>query len=798
MTKGILLAGCVSLSPLPLCGGAVYAQSTELDETQSSTSEDFTLEPDGTFAPDEIVVTAQGRTQRLQDVPISASVASGEALQKADITNLESLSVRLPNFRIATASISDFVTVRGVGSSLNLGFEQSVGTFVDGVYRGRSRTTRSGLFDLERVELLKGPQTTFFGNNTIAGAINITTRKPGKRVAANSQISFVPETEQVTAEAGFSLPLSETLAIRLAGRVTDGQGYIKNTNTGREGPAENRMIGRASVAWQPIDAIEIDARIDVGRNRDNAVANYELVGCPPEPAFGPPAAGCARYLAASGGAIDDVLDQRSEANRSYFDYDFVEAATTARIALGDHTLSSITGYFHHDYDTLYDPVPIPATRGGSVVGTTQTVATRIGERYEQFSQELRIASDDSKDISYIAGAYYQTSKLEVDQFIGLFFAPFGAFTGGLVAPTTPVATRVGVGERTDVYSAFGAATARLGPTFRINAGLRYSKVEKRDDRTSAVGATASLPSITNFVPLPTTAQAILSAITGLDVGDFAQGSRGDDRLLPSVSVQFDATPDVMAYVSYAKGFKAGGFSIGTSAASFGPETVDAYEVGIKSSLFDRLLTLNLAGFYSEYSQLQETSTIILPGSGAARQIVANVASTVAKGIELNATLMPIDGLTLSTDVAYLSSKYQDYFNGPCTSLQAATIPQCVQDLSGKDRAFAPKFSGNVGANYTTLLHSSLRLGLDANLYFSSRFLQQPTADPRIAQPGYAKLDARISLGGEDGRWEVALVGKNLTDKLTASYRQIVPSAVGSIAALADPPRTVGVQLTFRQ
>ena len=211
-----------------------------------------------------------------------------------------------------------------------------------------------------------------------------------------------------------------------------------------------------------------------------------------------------------------------------------------------------------------------------------------------------------------------------------------------------------------------------------------------------------------------------------------------------------------------------------------------------------MATLNIAAFHSKYSNLQETSTIIVSSSGAARQIVGNVASSIAKGVEVGAMLRPAEALTLTADVAYLSSKYDRYPNGPCTSLQSATIPNCVQDLSGKDRPFAPKFSGNVGANYKVYVSDDIRLSLGANMYFTSNFLQQPTSDPRLFQPGNTKVDARIAVGSDANGWELAIVGRNLTNKQTASYRQIMPTAPGSIAALADPPRTLGIQLIFRR
>lgn len=751
------------------------------------------------IATNDIVVTAQGRSQVLQDVPISASVTTGEAISRSNIPNLESLSARVPNFRIATASQSDFVTVRGVGSSLNLGFEQSVGTFVDGVYRGRSRTTRSGLFDIERVELLKGPQTTFFGNNTIAGAINITTRKPGDRLAANATGFYAPNTGEYTLEGGVSVPLTERFSVRLAARQSGMDGYIRNDNplVDEDGPHLNDRIVRVAAAWQPVDIIDVDARIDFGRNRDRGVANYELTQCPPPAVFGAPAGSCARYLAANGGVIDNEFDRRSQANPSYFHYDYVEAAQTTTVSLGEHRLILTTGYFDHDYQLLYDPIPIPARQGGSVVGTDFAVATDISEKYRQFSQEVRIASPDDQAISYLAGLYFQKSKLDVDAYIGYFFAPIAANSGGALPATTPIASRILATERSEVLSGFAATTIRMTERFRVNLGLRYSRVTKKDNRIAQIGAVAGSIPAPGFTPLSAAVQTLLFRPTSVDPGNFADPKRTDSKLLPTASIQYDMTDDVMVYGSYAKGFKAGGYSIGSANASFDPETVNAFEMGLKSSLFDRRLTFNIAAFYSRYSNLQEASTILVAGAAAARQIVGNVASTITKGIEVSTRLKVTPELTLFSDLALLSSRYRDFPNGPCTSVQAVTIPLCQQNLSGKLRPFAPKYSGNAGAAWVSPLTGSLDIKIDGTLFYTSTFRQQPTSDPRLAQPSHVKIDARIAVARNDGRWEAAVVGRNLTNKLTASYRQIFPSGVGSIANLADPPRSIGFQLNFR-
>lgn len=431
-----------------------------------------------------------------------------------------------------------------------------------------------------------------------------------------------------------------------------------------------------------------------------------------------------------------------------------------------------------------------------MVGTTNAVLVATNEKFQQFSQEVRFQSPTDVPVTYIAGAYYAHGRLKVDAHQGFYFAPFGARSGGEYGPTTPVVGQILNWETSDVMSLFGSTTINASDRARINLGVRYTIVSKDASRTAQIGTSGlAFPTIASFVPGNATTQAALLPVVGYDAGDFTNPNRSDSKLMPTASVQYDVTPDVMTYASYAKGFKAGGYSILNSKSAFGPETVDAYEIGIKSALFDRKLTFNIAVFYSKYKDLQESTTFNI-ASGSATQFVANVAQSTSKGVEIGTLLRASDRLTLTADVAYLDARYGDYPGAPCTALQKVGNPTCVQNLSGKRRAFAPEFSGNVGVSYSAPIGDSYKATVDGNVYFSSSFFQQPVADPFMSQSGYAKLDARVAFGRSDGLWELAIIGKNLTNKITASYRQTIV-APGSFQALADPRRSVGLQVTYR-
>lgn len=749
------------------------------------------------LAGGDIVVTARRRTERLQDVPVSVSVVSGESLDVYNIQSVEAVASRVSNVRIGPGPLSDLINIRGVGSSLNLGFEQSVGTFVDGVYRPRSRAIRTALFDVEQVEILKGPQTTFFGNNTIAGAINITTRKPSQSLETNATAFYAPNFEEYSVEAGISVPVTPRLAVRVAGRANGMDGYIKNEYLDDMSPRTREKIGRVALAWEPAQSVSVDARVDVGRMRNDGVWSTQLVSCPPPPEFLPRAVVCQRYLAAAGGDVDDELDGVSSTAGSFFNYDYLEAAQTTTIGIGQHSLILTTGYFEHEYELLNDVLPFPPDHGGSVFNTTQSLPDLLIEDFDLISQELRLQSPTGGTFEYMAGLYYYHSSLDVGTYQGQFFLPFGAFAPGFFTPADKIAFVIRNQEKNDTYSAFASATLRVLPQSRLNLGARYSIVKKKASRETVLGTVAgSLPNPDDFTPGPPGGQAILLPIVGVETGQFDDTSRTDKKFMPAISVEYDVRPNVMAYVSYAKGFKAGGFAGYAGKSIFDPETVDAFEAGVKSTILGGRGVVNVAAFYSDYNDLQETTTIFTE-LGTTRQIVGNVAKSTSKGVELTARFTIADGISLATDVAYLDARYEDYENAPCTALQSLFANPCTQDLSGKRRAFAPEWSGNVALSVDRPLNAALDFRFDTNVYFTSWYYQQPIADKNLSQPGYAKIDARFAIGPSNRRWEIAVVGKNLTDERTANWRQNIASP-GSFQVLEDPGRSVGLQLSWRQ
>jgi len=737
---------------------------------------------------DAILVTAQRRSQRVQDVPVSISVVPGDQLVRSGITHVTDLSQRLPNVKINSGGNADFINVRGVGSGNNPGFEQSVATFVDGVYRGRSRATRAALFDIDRVEVLKGPQTTFFGNNAIAGALNITTRKPDHELDYNISAAYGSYHEFLV-EGGVSIPVNENLAIRFASRFNGSNGAIKNTFLDRDEPRNRERIGRISLNFTPNDQYQSDLRFDIGRSRINGSFAVEFLNCP--------AGACNPILAETyAAAFDDRLNKRSAMPESYTDYDFKESAWNHSIDFGTVSLSASSGYFQHEFTLLTQQIPAPI-RG---VGGGGLLPIWVTEQYESFSQELRLQSASGGRFEWMLGAYYLDGDLKPNLYTGFRFpvqtangpAWFGDFLPGVYTSDSPITVEQRTTQKETTQSAFASLTLRPLDALSVNLGLRYSIVDKTSHRYISFGTSGGDPSV-NFVPGGPIVDTVYGAISGTELDDFAEPGRTDRKLMPGIGLQYDFSRDMMGYLSYTKGFKAGGFGYSVQADTFNPESVDAYEIGLKTSLFDRSLSTSVALFWSDYSDLQESTTLFL--NGQVTTIINNAAQARARGIETALSWAASPNLSVFSEIAWLDASYRSYPDASCTIAQnALSTPPCIQDMSGQQRAFAPRFSGSIGASLRFAL-ATMELRIDPLVYFTSSYFITPTADPLLRQSGNAKFDLRIGIGPNSQKWELAIIARNITDKITSSLRGSA-SFPGSTYGMPDPVRTLLVQFSL--
>lgn len=735
----------------------------------------------------DIIVTAQKQAQSVQKVPITISVVSGDALQQRGVASIEVLSTTMPTVRVAEGGTSNRLFIRGIGSGDNASFEQSVARFTDNVYNGRAKTTASSLLDIERVEVLKGPQTLYFGNNAIGGAINVTTRRPSKEFDGYLRVFYMPSEREYAMEAAQSLPVNDELQFRVAAIAAGTDGWMRDTGIGGRAPNRSDLAGRVSMVWTPSQVFKAFLRADIGRSRGLGIAD-KMINCPPPAGFPGPGLFCQQALAA-GQDTSLANSVRASTPGRRADLDTEEYLANLDYDLGPVTLTSTTAYRHHYFDSGNDLDGVAADNAS---------VARL-ETYGQFSQELRLTSTPGTPLEYMVGAYFQRSKLTSDQHTNYpYLSPTiranPAFAA--IVPYLPFSQRNPFTEKATNYSVFGALTWHVTDRLSATAGLRWTSVHKDFEQSVGWGGNASAADYSTPIPsnLLTLADAVGAAL-GLGRSSQAELSRTDKDWAPSFRVQYEIDPDVMVFASYANGFKGGGFqgnnlSGDPAQLPFGPESVNSYELGVKSRLFDRRLLFNVSLFRADYSDLQVTFQQFV-GNGV-RSFVANAASSRSQGVDLDAQLRVTDRLRLGVQAVYLDSKYLSYTNAGATALQLVQGIR-VQDLSGKPTIYAPKWSGDANLEYTVPL-AGLELKFAGDMYFSSKYNASPTNDPLLDQAGYTKFGAVVSLSDPRKRWEVSVIGRNLTDKTVLSFGNNVVRTSGSNLAVKEPPRSVAVQL----
>ncbi len=741
----------------------------------------------------EVVVTAQRRVENLQVVPISAQVVKGTTLAEENLTNLTSLAQTLPEVHIEATGRSNEIYIRGIGSGQNQAFDQSVGVFVDDIYHGRSRFTTSTFLDLDHIEVLKGPQSTFFGNNSIAGAVNVVTEKPGNTFDGWMRALASPNSGtnggQYAIEGATNIPVSDQFAVRVAGTFNGEEGWLDDINTGRKVPWLQNLGGRASFLWRPSDDFDADLKVEATRNLNIGTRPEQVISCPPPAPF--VAAGFCASLLAQGLPHGLGANERAYSKGQEVNLDTQEAVLTMHKKVGDDTLTSVTGWYHYNFNLNLDTDGLPQ----------DMLNAHVPETYRQFSQELRLQSPTGGQFEYLAGAYYQHDRLDFTQDLSYFFVtPKVAAAPSLAAllPYTPLGTETVFSQNEDVYSIFGSATWNVNDKAHIDIGVRGSETKKSFNWSLGFGTATT--SFGNLTPIPANL-VLLADKLGLGTAGSLSGDRTDSAFMPSAKIRLDITPNAMAYVSWAKGFKAGGFN-GTDSSDninnlpFAPESVSAWEVGLKSEWFNRRVLLNLAAFYSTYNDLQ-VSVSTIQSSGALVSVVQNAANALSEGVEFQGQWIVTDNFRLSLNGAYLDAHYIDYQNVSPTALQALHGLK-VQDMSGRPTEWAPRWSGDLVATYTHELPGELRLTAEGQAFYSGSYYLTGTDDDTFARQGaYTRIDARLTVESPGRRWAFDVIGKNLTNRNIETFAAPMPTSNGSGSAVKEQPLNVAFQVRYR-
>ncbi len=822
---------------------------------------------------EEVIVTAQLREQSLQDVPVSVSAIGGEKLMEAGLAKIEDLQAYVPNFTMTESSIGTDIYIRGIGSGENQGFEQSVGMYVDGVYYGRAQLARAPFLDLERVEVLRGPQNILLGKNSIAGAINVGTASPSQEPELFIQGTYEPDLGERVIDFVASGPLTDALSMRFAMRQRQIDGFVENQVLDRDEAERDEATYRLKVGWDPGDDFKAMLKLEIGSfdvvGRQSEIINDtpsdsdififtgrtygEILNNTVFPDFGA-ASGVFAALPApvrnllqlqDNGSIlnmqadDSVLDTKADRKRHAngdFSYNDTQNVTLNMDWYKDgHTFSSITAYMAYQYDEECD-----CDFTGSPL--FQVV---MEEEYEQFSQEFRWISPAGENFDMIAGTYFQYNDIYFFDSIVLpstlvpqLINAADLLEGGARGDIDPGANGssgfelLGIGDagnslidirsprdfKSDsiIASAFMQGTWIINPSWRLTLGGRYTYEKKSGSRKLEFG----LPDGSRLpIGETDTAAAVTFAAERHDL----KGKRTESQFAPLVNIQWDINDAAMSYFSARRGFKSGGYDARSNSSpsadptpsnpnAVGPnpqvligsfeyeeERATSYELGLKTTLFDGVAELNTALFYTQFDDLQ-----VSVFDGTLGFNVGNAASAVTQGIEFDGRIALSENLMLAGGLAFLDFEFQNHEFGTCIQDQAPDNPNGINcDYSGKTNQYAADFSGNLLLAYESALGDSLMLRANLDAIFSDEYHPSPNLDERVKQDAFIQYNGRVSLSAADGTWELALLGKNLTDELIVLYAVDTPVAKKVIAGttshhgFTNPPRTLALQASYR-
>ncbi|MEH6519234.1 MAG: TonB-dependent receptor [Halioglobus sp.] len=765
---------------------------------------------------EEVIVTAQKRTESLQDVPISVAAVSNQKMADFGIVDMENLSSYVPNFTINETGISTTVTVRGISSGINPGFEQSVGMYNDGIFYGRDQLARVPMMDLERVEVLRGPQGILFGKNSIAGAVSMISAKPTEELEGSIRGLYEPDADEKDIRATISGPITDNLGGRLAILYREMDGYMDNTFLDRDEQQEEETFIRGSLQWHASDTFVANLKVsratfDVeGRN----IEVFGSVGSPDHLTV-------LNTLQGSLGrpAVGTEQDYKRDSNGDFSDNTVDNVTLKMDWDLEPFTVTSITGFVEYEYDEICD-----CDFSGALV-----FDAGFQEDYSQFSQELRFTSPGGETIDYIGGLFYQTSELTYDDSINLVDGTI--LTQVLLGAAPPLAPLANLSasqrnyeQDSDLWAVFAQVTWNINNAWRLTVGGRYTDENKEASRiqqhVSSPGLGGStLPTAPDGSPL-SGPYNIMFGLFGIEPYDTIEGDRDEGAFTPVVTTQWDAGDDTMLYATWTKGFKSGGFDARSNAHpdpsvvnavnaltgsdlvgswEFEEEEANSAELGAKMRFAGGMAELNAALYYTEYTDLQVSQF-----DGTLGFNVTNAGEATVQGVELDGRWAATDSLTLSGAVAYLDFNYDAFPNSQCAFGQAPDSPEFpgLCDATDKRKEYTPEWTASLSADWRRPIgNMELRAGLDVN--YMDSYLYAANLDPATKQDAYAIWNGRIALASASDTWEIAVLGRNLSDETVLNFGGNTPLAStltsgggNSYYAFANRPRNIAVQLSY--
>lgn len=718
-------------------------------------------QPANSAGVDEIVVTAQKRKERLQDVPIAITALTSADIQKRRTLDLVDLSNQAPGLQIKSDDngANPRIFIRGVGvNDFNPATNSAVGIYSDGVYIASPLAQRMAFFDLQQVEVLRGPQGTLYGRNTTGGAINVTSKLPGNDYEADLSAEY-GRFNSVNIQGGVSVPvIRDMLSVRVAGLYQSDDGYTLNRLTGNTGNDTNRWGIRGVVHFTPSASVTDNLIVNVGQSRSSSIWAYNR-SLFPATAEATGADGLCLPSYYTSGECTNILGYANTSSNLYAgDYGFegkdrvktLGISNSLTFDLGGVSIVSVTGYQHASRNDQEDTDAAPEP-----VITASYIA-----RQNTFSQELRLQSNGHTPLRYVVGAYYAHDFIDNDS----YYDVLPSYQVSTDDNPTGTYLDYGVGvfgwpftQKSDTYAVFGQADYDLTSRLTLTGGLRYSADHKTFHYVSEAAYGA--------VPIFT-----------------YDGSKTFDSVTGKVGIQYRASANANLYASYNRGAKSGGFFSGQTGNvdDLGPykdETVNAYEVGAKTELLGHTLRANISAFYYDYQNLQVYTTVV--DGLITRQLFTNASAARIYGGELELQARPSRYLTISLNAAYLDAKYKDFVSADA-------------DYSGNTLPSAPKVSIQGAVDWE---HPIFAGTLVTNLSWSFRskvYFDTSNAE-RLTDQARAFVDGRLGYRFGDDRYEIGLWGKNLFDETNISDITPIPS-LGFDVISVGAPRTYGLYL----
>ncbi|MGB0921098.1 MAG: TonB-dependent receptor [Alphaproteobacteria bacterium] len=764
---------------------ATTAPQTEARPTQpSATPAARTLASRTTL--DEVIVTAQKRTQNVQDVPLSITAIGEEDIKMKNMGDLNAMAIYVPNLKLLQTPTYSFVYIRGAGTGLNKGFEQSVATIVDGIYYARMGYMTGAQIDIVGFEVLRGPQGTLYGKNTVAGAMHLKTGDPDPEWAMDIQGLTDSYTDKIRVRGMIKGPIwGEDLSFRIAFGANVADGFVHNTTRGRnEANTDNKNI-RAKIRYTGISNLDVIVTADMGMVKQNGQGAQLSFVMPEHEAF------------------FKLYDPTTEANlfnhqsaldgEGYADRDVASGILKAVYEWGDFTVTSISGYSWSDEDIFTD----------ADFSAAPVLAAQSDEEYTQFSQELRLTSPldldlfGGMDYDYIIGAYFFSN--DIDATADIPFVIVDELTIDTVAATLPAAlagivdTSVlnmlgdilgnGIGgisgnsaesiisyhkQKAWSVSGFTQFTFHLNQDLDLMFGARVDYEKKEAERE---------------LTLSNTGQLFPQLVPGLEQ-HYSKGERTETSLTPKVTVKYDFDEDIMFYALAAQGFKGGGFNanaVNPGEFEFEEETSYSFEGGFKSTWLGGAMTFNANYYYTRFKNMQQS---IYNGQ---QFVVANAETATSHGLELEFALIPLPGLILTANYGTINTRFGTFTQGPCIAEPQGEDFPC--DQSGTEFADAPRDSGTLAFIYDVQLgNTNLYLLTSGEIFRQGEVWFQADHDPKDFREAVNGLTMRLGLHNEENTWSFMVYGNNLLDEEWAVGTADVPIFEGTHFGGAVPQR----------